>query len=66
MPQNYAELPALLSVTQAAEVLSLSPRAVLHRITTGTIQAAKVGSKKTSSYVITAEEVARVRAEAAR
>lgn len=56
----------MIALALPTEVLSLSPRAVLHRITTGTIQAAKVGSKKTSSYVITAAEVARVKAEASR
>lgn len=54
------ELPALLNVQQAAERLSLSPRAVQHRIATGRIAATKVGEGRTSSYVITLEEVERV------
>lgn len=65
--RNFAAMPTtdteLLNVQQAAERLTLSPRAVLHRITTGRIQATKVGSGRTSSYVITAAEVARVKAE---
>ena len=54
------ELPALLNVQQAAEKLSLSPRAVQHRIATGRIAATKVGEGRTSSYVITAAEIERV------
>lgn len=50
----------LLSVKQAAERLSLSPRAVQHRIATGRIEAVKVGSGQTSSYVISSAEVERV------
>lgn len=53
----------LLTVTQAAEELALSVRAVQHRITTGTLQAQKLGSGRTSAYVITRAEVERVKSE---
>ena len=52
----------LRNVAQAAEDLNLSRRAVLHRIRTGTLQATKVGSGRTSAYVITVEEIERVKA----
>jgi len=54
----------LMTVAQAAEALNLSPRAVQHRITTGTLAAQKLGSGKTSAYVITRAEVERAKAEA--
>lgn len=53
------------AVAQAAEDLCLSRRAVLHRIQTGTRAATKVGEGRTSSYVITVEEIERAKAEAA-
>ena len=52
----------LRNVAQAAEDLNLSRRAVLHRIRTGTLQATKVGSGRTSAYVITVEEIERAKA----
>ncbi len=56
--------PEWLTVTQAARVLSLSPRAVLHRITSGKIAASKLGEGRTSAYVIAAAEVERVKSAA--
>lgn len=53
----------ILTVTQAAAELSLSVRAVQHRITNGTITAQKLGAGKTSAYVITRAEVDRIKAE---
>lgn len=61
MPQNDAEL---LNVKQVAQRLSLSPRAVQHRIKIGQIAATKIGDGRTNSYVITGAEVARVLADA--
>ena len=52
----------LRTVAQAAAELNLTRRAVLHRIRTGTLQATKVGSGRTSAYVITVEEIERVKA----
>ena len=40
--------PDLLTVRQAAHALGLSPRSVLHRITTGTLAATKIGDGRTS------------------
>lgn len=51
-----------MTVAQAAEALSLSPRAVQHRIQNKTIAATKLGGGKTSAYMISAAEVARVKA----
>lgn len=51
----------LRSVKQAADALNISPRAVLHRIAAGTINAIKVGDGRTSAYAITPEEIDRVR-----
>lgn len=51
----------LLTVTQAAEELNLSVRAVQHRITNGAITATKLGAGRTSAYVITREEIDRVK-----
>lgn len=52
----------VMSVAQAAEELSLSPRAVQHRIKTGTLAAQKLGTGRTSAYVITRAEINRVKA----
>lgn len=52
----------LLTVTQAANELSLSIRAVQHRIRNGTIAATKLGAGRTSAYVIARAEVERVKA----
>lgn len=49
------------TVVEAARELNLSPRAVLHRITTGAITATKVGSGRTNPYVITRAELDRVK-----
>jgi|SoimicmetaTmtHMC_FD_contig_51_1299635_length_437_multi_1_in_0_out_0_3 excisionase family DNA binding protein len=51
-----------LSVAQAAEELRLTTRAVRHRIKAGTLEATKLGPG-TASYVITREEVERIKAE---
>jgi excisionase family DNA binding protein len=56
--------PEWLTVVQAAKVLNLSPRAVLHRITSGKISASKLGEGRTSAYIITAAEVERVKSVA--
>lgn len=54
-----------LSVVQTASELCITPRAVRHRIKTGTLAATKLGPG-TASYVITRAEVERVkRGEAA-
>lgn len=52
----------VMSVVQAAAELSLSPRTVLHHITTGRIAATKLGPG-TSAYVITRAEVERIKRE---
>jgi len=60
MPQNN------YTVKVAAERLHLSTRALLHRIKAGTVQAEKVDpDSQTSAYLIPAEEVERLEAEAA-
>jgi excisionase family DNA binding protein len=51
----------LLTVTQAADELNLSVRAVQHRITNGTLAAQKLGSGRTSAYVIERDEIERVK-----
>lgn len=56
--------PEVLSVASVAVELSLTERAVRHRIKAGTLAATKLGPG-TSSYVITREEVERVKAAAA-
>ncbi len=53
----------LRTVAQAAEDLSLTRRAVIHRIKAGSIAATKIGEGRTSAYVIAAEEIERVRGE---
>lgn len=40
----------------------MSERAVRHRIVAGTLAATKIGTGRTSAYVITAEEIERVKA----
>ena len=52
--------PEWLTVVQAAKVLNLSPRAVLHRITSGKIEASKLGEGRTSAYVVAASEIERI------
>ncbi len=54
--------PDVLSVAQVAAALSLTERAVRHRIKAGTITATKLGPG-TASYVISRAEVERVKAE---
>lgn len=65
MTYNYVmhTTSTLYDVARAAEVLHLSKRAVQHRIKAGTIKATKIGTGRTSAYVITAEEIERVRRE---
>ena len=57
-------LPDVLSVEQVATALSITPRAVRHRIKAGTLAATKLGPG-TAAYVITRAEVERAKAEAA-
>lgn len=61
-PDATEEPNELLSVTQAGAELRLSPRAVLHRIHGGKIAATKLGPG-TAGYVITRDEVERVKRE---
>lgn len=56
--------PELVSVMQAARLLGLSRRAVLHRIAAGSLAAQKVGDGRTSSYVIALAEVERAKTAA--
>lgn len=51
-----------IPVTEAAAELNLSVRAVLHRITKGQIEATKLGSGRTSAYMVTRSEIERVKA----
>ena len=53
-------MPTVYTVAQAAETLSLSPRAVLHRIKHNKIAAEKIGDGRTSAYLIDAAEIDRV------
>lgn len=53
---------SLLNVAQAARELNISVRAVQHRIKVGTLAAEKLGEGRTSAYVITRDEVDRVKA----
>ena len=53
----------LLTVKQAAELLGISRRAVIHRITAGTLAATKLGPS-TTAYVIERAEIDRVKAVA--
>lgn len=55
----------LLSTKQVAAELSITERAVRHRIVAGTLAAEKVGDGLTSSYVIARTEVERLKAEGA-
>lgn len=59
-----SELTQVLSVEQAAAELSITPRAVRHRIKAGTLAATKLGPG-TAAYVITRDEIERVKGEAA-
>lgn len=52
----------LRNVRYAAQALHITPRAVLHRIDAGTLVAHKLGTGRTSSWVITDEEIARQKA----
>lgn len=56
-------LPEVLSVTQAAQALNITERAVRHRIKAGTLAATKLGPG-TAAYVITRAEVERAKASA--
>lgn len=51
-----------VNVKDAAAELGLSPRAVQRRITNGTISAQKISEGRTSAWVITPAEIARVKA----
>lgn len=59
-----SELKQFLSVAQAAKELNLTDRAIRHRIKAGTLLAEKLGPG-TASYVITREEIERIKAERA-
>lgn len=62
MPTDQS--PRFLSVNQAAAALNITPRAVRHRIQTGTLAATKLGPG-TAAYVVTRDEVERVKSETA-
>jgi len=62
MPNSDTEPKSLLSVNEAAGELNITPRAVRHRIKTGTLLATKLGPG-TAAYVITREEIERVKGE---
>lgn len=57
--------PDFLSVAQAAAELHITERAVRHRIKAGALPAQKLGSGRTSAYVITREALEAALAEAA-
>lgn len=62
--QNIAN-DDLLTVGQVAELLGKAPRTILHRIAVGQLPATKLGTGKTSAYVIRRADVeALVRAAA--
>ena len=66
MTYNYVmHTNNLYTVARAAEVLHLSKRAVQHRISAGTIKATKIGEGRTSAYVISRDEIDRVKREMA-
>ena len=65
MPNSDTEPKPLLSVNETAGELSITPRAVRHRIKTGTLIATKLGPG-TAAYVITREEIERVKNEASK
>lgn len=56
--------PQILSTAQAARELCVSPRTLLHWINKGRIEAQKTGPG-TAGFVITRDEVNRVKAEVA-
>ena len=55
------DLSDLLTVAQAAEELNVSVRAIQHWIANGKVQAFKIGTGRTSAYVINRDEVERIR-----
>jgi len=63
--RNATATDDLLSVAQVAEVLGKAPRTVLYRIALGQIAATKLGTGKTSAYVITRAELDRLTQEPA-
>lgn len=50
-----------LTVADAATELCITPRAVRHRIKSGSLVAEKIGSGVTSAYVIPRDEIERVK-----
>lgn len=58
MPSTEVDL---LGVDDAARELHITPRAVRHRITAGTLAATKLG-KGTAAYAITRAEIERAKA----
>ena len=57
-----SKLPEYLTVAQAARELNLTRRAVVHRITAGTLAATKLGDGRTNAYIIARDEVLRAKA----
>lgn len=55
----------LLTVGQVAEELDKPPRTIHYWISTGRLTATKIGTGRTSAYVISRVEVDRLKAEAA-
>lgn len=53
-----------LPVSEVASQLNLSIRAVQHRIKVGTLAATKLGSGRTSAYMVERAEVERAKADA--
>lgn len=64
--RNFAVMrttaPDLLTVVQAADELCVSPRTLHHWIGAGKCEATKLGTGRTSAYVITRAELERVKA----
>ena len=58
-----SKLPEFLTVAQAARELNLTRRAVVHRITAGTLAATKLGDGRTNAYIIARAEIERAKGE---
>lgn len=54
--------PTFMNAVQAASALGLTRRTLIRRIENGQIEASKLGTGRTSAYVITADEIERVKA----
>lgn len=57
-----APLSDLLTVSQAADELNVHRRTIQHWIANGKVTAIRIGTGRTSAYVLTRDEVARIRA----